>query len=152
LIHNLISHADCYLCHAHAEQCYSSAQKIIQFMFSSFQENILRKDNCYFFKRNRWIDYHFLKQYNWFIFLCTFLYAFITNFKEKFFIMYLKKNLYYFVYNIRKSKKGLIMSTSNICCNLIFLIKELILRFADMWTYEIFEKNNTYLIQVIFST
>jgi len=44
-----------------------------------------------------------------------------------------KKNLYFFkkYYKIL-SKKGLIMSKSNICFNLIFLIEKLILRFADM--------------------
>jgi len=33
--------------HAHAEKYYSSAKKITQFKFSSFQENILCKDNRY---------------------------------------------------------------------------------------------------------
>jgi len=44
------------------------------------------------------------------------------------------------------------MSKSNnqICFNLIFLTKELILRFVDMWTYEIFEISDIYLIQVIY--
>jgi len=49
------------------------------------------------------------------------------------------------------------MSKSNICFNVTFLIKELNLRFANMWTYEIFEINlfnniyNIYLIQVTYS-
>jgi len=61
-----------------------------------------------------------------------------------------KKNLYSFeeYYKIL-SKKSLIMSKSNICFNVIFLIEELNLRFADMWTYEIFEIN-IYLIQVTY--
>jgi len=42
------------------------------------------------------------------------------------------------------------MSKSNICFNVIFLIEEANLRFADMWPYEIFEINNIYLIQVIY--
>jgi len=40
------------------------------------------------------------------------------------------------------------MSESNICFNVIVLIKELNLSFADMWTYEIFEISNIYLIQL----
>jgi len=32
---------------AHAKKCYSSAKKIIQFKFFSFQRNILRKYNRY---------------------------------------------------------------------------------------------------------
>jgi len=48
-------------------------------------------------------------------------------------------------------KKSSIMSKLNVCFNIIFLIEELNLRFADMWTYEIFEINNIYLIQVIYS-
>jgi len=42
------------------------------------------------------------------------------------------------------------MSKSNICFN-ITLIEELNLRFADMWTYEMFEISNIYLIQVTYS-
>jgi len=36
------------------------------------------------------------------------------------------------------------MSKSNICFNVVFLIKELNLKFADMWTYEIFEISNIF--------
>jgi len=63
-----------------------------------------------------------------------------------------KKNLYSFeeYYKIL-SKKSLIMSKSNICFNVIFLIEKPNLRFADMWIYEIFEINNIYLIQVTYS-
>jgi len=43
------------------------------------------------------------------------------------------------------------VSKSNICFNAIVLIEELNLRFADMWTYEIFEINNIYLIRVTYS-
>jgi len=45
-----------------------------------------------------------------------------------------KKNLYSFeeYYKIL-SKKGLVMSKSNICFNVIFLIEGLNLRFADMF-------------------
>jgi len=39
--------------YAHAEKCHSSAKKIIQFMFSSFQENIICKDNRYLLKEKR---------------------------------------------------------------------------------------------------
>jgi len=57
-----------------------------------------------------------------------------------------KKNLFVEYYKIW-SKKSL-TSKSNIYFNLIFLTEKLILRFADMWTYEIFEISNIYLIQV----
>jgi len=43
------------------------------------------------------------------------------------------------------------MSKSNICFNVIVLIEELNLRFADMWTYEIFEISNICLIKVTYS-
>jgi len=48
--------------------------------------------------------------------------------------MYSKKEFIYSFLRYYKilSSKDLIMSKSNICFNLIFLIKELILRFADM--------------------
>jgi len=39
--------------YAHAEKYYSSTKKITQFKFSSFQENILHKDNRYLLKRKR---------------------------------------------------------------------------------------------------
>jgi len=39
--------------YAHAEKCYSSAKKITQFKFSSFQKNILCKDNRYLLKEKR---------------------------------------------------------------------------------------------------
>jgi len=39
----------------------------------------------------------------------------------------------------------------NICFNLIFLIEELDLRFANMWTYKIFEISNIYSIQATYS-
>jgi len=42
------------------------------------------------------------------------------------------------------------MSKSN-SFNVIILVEELNLRFADIWTYEIFEINNIYLIQVTYS-
>jgi len=46
----------------------------------------------------------------------------------------LEKRIYIFFVKYCKilSKKSLIMSKSNICFNLIFLIEELVLRFADM--------------------
>jgi len=42
------------------------------------------------------------------------------------------------------------VNKSNICFNVTVLIEKLNLRFADMWTYEIFEINSIYLIQVIY--
>jgi len=33
--------------YAHAKKYHSSAKKITQFKFSSFQKNILYKNNCY---------------------------------------------------------------------------------------------------------
>jgi len=71
----------------------------------------------------------------------------------------LERRIYYLrirIYSFEKyykilSKKDLIMSKSNICFDLIFSIKEIILRFADVWTYEIFEISNIYSIQVTFS-
>jgi len=64
----------------------------------------------------------------------------------------LEKNLYSFkkYYKIL-SKKSLIVSKSNICFNLTFLIEKLNLKFENMWTYEIFEISNIYLIQVTYS-
>jgi len=60
-----------------------------------------------------------------------------------------KKNLYSFIeYYKILLKKGLIISKSNTCFNVIVLIEELNLRFADMWTYKIFEISNIYLFQV----
>jgi len=43
------------------------------------------------------------------------------------------------------------VNKSNICFNVIVVIEKLNLRFANMWTYEIFEINNIYSIQVIYS-
>jgi len=39
--------------YAHAGKCHSSAKKITQFKFSSFQENILCKDNVTYLKKKR---------------------------------------------------------------------------------------------------
>jgi len=39
--------------YAHVEKYHSSAKKITQIKFSSFQENILCKDNRYLFKEKR---------------------------------------------------------------------------------------------------
>jgi len=39
--------------YVHAEKYHSSAKKITQFKFSSFQENILCKDNHYLVKEKR---------------------------------------------------------------------------------------------------
>jgi len=77
------------------------------------------------------------------------MHVFIINFRKNSLSCIRKKNLYFFVeyYKILSIKD--LTSKSNICFNLIFLIKELILRFADMWTYEIFEIYNIYLIQVL---
>jgi len=61
------------------------------------------------------------------------MHVLITNFRKNSLSYTRKKNLYSFVecYKIL-SKKGLITSKSIICFDLIFLIEELILRFADM--------------------
>jgi len=47
--------------HVHAEKCHSSAKKITQFKFSSFQENILCKDNHYLKKKDK-LNNRFFKQ------------------------------------------------------------------------------------------
>jgi len=56
-----------------------------------------------------------------------------SNFKKNSLSCTRKKNLYSFVEHYKiLSKKDLIMSESNICFNVIVLIKELNLSFADM--------------------
>jgi len=45
--------SQCLFMYAHAEKYYSSAKKITQFKFSSFQENILCNDNRYLHKEKR---------------------------------------------------------------------------------------------------
>jgi len=49
----LISRCRLLFMYAHAEKYHSSAKKITQFKFSSFQENILCKDNRYLLKEKR---------------------------------------------------------------------------------------------------
>jgi len=49
----LISRCQLLFMYAHAEKCHSSAKKITQFKFSSFQENILCKDNRYLLKKKK---------------------------------------------------------------------------------------------------
>jgi len=39
--------------YAYAVKCHSSAKKITEFKFSSFQENILWKDNRYLLKKKK---------------------------------------------------------------------------------------------------
>jgi len=73
------------------------------------------------------------------------MYMYSSQILEKIHYVF-EKNSFIEYYKIL-SKKGLIMSKSNICFNLIFLIKKLILRFADMWIYEIFKISKIYLIQ-----
>jgi len=63
----------------------------------------------------------------------------------------LERRIYILSKIIKFLKKSLIMSKSNICFNIIFLIEELNLRFADMWTDKIFEISNIYLIRVTYS-
>jgi len=47
--------------YAHTEKYHSSAKKITQFKFSSFQENILYKDNSYLKKKDK-LNNRFFKQ------------------------------------------------------------------------------------------
>jgi len=57
----LISQCRLLFMYAHAEKYHSSAKKITEFKFSSFQENILCKDNHCLKKKNK-LNNRFFKQ------------------------------------------------------------------------------------------
>jgi len=79
------------------------------------------------------------------------MHVLVTNFWKNSLSCARKRNLYFFVeYYKMLSKKGLTMSKSNICFNVIVLIEKLNLRFADMWTYEIFEISNIMLFVCVY--